>query len=484
MAESNSVRLLQHHLRQAGTLLAARELDSAATHLAAALEIDPMSPAALTLRDRLETLRAQTSLGTAARTVEPAPATPRFVPSGVNAASWLDFEQRIQDRRFRALIETAERAVAAGDGDAARSAVEEARELRPDGGDIVRLTARIALLQMPAAAKARESVLLSRTFRAASLLLVGVTLLMGLDWVRSGSSGRGSVPGAATAAPAVESNADALTVPTPPESIAAAETLGTSGIEAERPSLPSEGLPISVASAPVLTEPRSSPERQAPVASTETPDDFFVPLPTPFPRLPVSNPQVIRGEVPDDYVAPRRDPARDAASVNATSRGATAPTTLASVVRLPAPLAEPLVSSSSQPVPATVAAPAAVPPSAAAVIAPSINTVAEESRVRSVINQYANAYGQLNAAGVRSVWPSVDERALAKAFSDLSAQSVAFDSCEISIIGVVAHASCRGPASYVRKYGSQEPRKETHTVRFDLKREGDMWKIQKAETRK
>jgi hypothetical protein len=195
MAESNSVRLLQHHLRQAGTLLAARQFENASSHVDAALMIDPMSPAALTLRDRVETLRAQASQAEASvPTVEPAASTPRFVPSGVNAASWLDFEHRVQDRRFRALIESAERAVSASDVEAARSALEEARELRPDAADIARISTRIAMLQMPAAARARESVLVSRTFRAAALLLVGVTLLMGLDWVRSAPTARRTVP--------------------------------------------------------------------------------------------------------------------------------------------------------------------------------------------------------------------------------------------------------------------------------------------------
>src|SRR5678815_2112082 len=106
MAESSSVRLLQQHLRQADALLAARQLDSASKHIDAALAIDPASLAALTLRDRMMTLRAQTRPTTPEPTAsaEPATGTPRFVPSGVNAASWLDFEQRIQERRFRALI--------------------------------------------------------------------------------------------------------------------------------------------------------------------------------------------------------------------------------------------------------------------------------------------------------------------------------------------------------------------------------------------
>ena len=60
MAESStSVRLLQHHLRQCGMLLATGQLDAAAAHIDAALAIDPASLAALTLRERLATLRAK-----------------------------------------------------------------------------------------------------------------------------------------------------------------------------------------------------------------------------------------------------------------------------------------------------------------------------------------------------------------------------------------------------------------------------------------
>ena len=162
MAESStSVRLLQHHLRQCGMLLATGQLDSAAAHVDAALAIDPASLAALTLRERLTSLRASNGQPAAdtglwanapnvMRTDGPPVSGARFVPSGVDAASWTDFEQRVQQRRFRALIEAGDRAVAAGDLAGARASLEEARELQPDSLDVSRLsTGRIDLQAEP-----------------------------------------------------------------------------------------------------------------------------------------------------------------------------------------------------------------------------------------------------------------------------------------------------------------------------------------------
>jgi len=114
------------------------------------------------------------------------------------------------------------------------------------------------------------------------------------------------------------------------------------------------------------------------------------------------------------------------------------------------------------------------------VIAPT--AASEDLRINALVSQYASAYGQLNAAAVRSIWPTVDERALAKAFANLSSQSMSFDGCEINVNGSTARALCRGRASYVVKVGSQEKHNEPRTVRFDLRREGDSWKILKAET--
>ena len=82
------------------------------------------------------------------------------------------------------------------------------------------------------------------------------------------------------------------------------------------------------------------------------------------------------------------------------------------------------------------------------------------------------------------MWPTVNERALARAFAGLTSQDVAFDDCEIDVRGARANASCRGRASYVGKIGSGEQRTESRTWRFELRRDGDAWKIENAEARR
>lgn len=108
----------------------------------------------------------------------------------------------------------------------------------------------------------------------------------------------------------------------------------------------------------------------------------------------------------------------------------------------------------------------------------------DETGVAAVLTQYARAYGQLDAGAARAVWPSVDEQALARAFAGLTSQDVAFDDCRIDVQGATANASCRGTASYVGKVGDGAPRTEAQTWRFELRRDGEAWKIENAEARR
>jgi hypothetical protein len=109
---------------------------------------------------------------------------------------------------------------------------------------------------------------------------------------------------------------------------------------------------------------------------------------------------------------------------------------------------------------------------------------ADRVRVEEVLGQYARAYGQLDARAAHAVWPSVDQRALARAFDSLSSQSVSFDTCDIDVRGATANASCRGRASYVGKVGHNQPRSEPRTWHFELQRVGETWKIAHAEARR
>jgi hypothetical protein len=104
--------------------------------------------------------------------------------------------------------------------------------------------------------------------------------------------------------------------------------------------------------------------------------------------------------------------------------------------------------------------------------------------VADVLRRYARAYGALDVQAASEVWPGVDQRALARAFEGLTSQSVSFDDCQIAVHGITANASCRGQASYVGKVGRGEPRTEPRTWRFELRRDGETWKIENAEARR
>ena len=368
----------------------------------------------------------------------------RYVPSGVNAQSWIGFEQRIQERRFRALLDTMNQAIAAGDAIPARIALEEARELRPNAPELAdiedRLTA-IPILKAPATAFLR-----SRALGAVMLLLVGITLLMGIDWIRSTPS---AVPQTAPLAVAPEPlvttptvtvaepvQAPVTIVPPPAaEELAPPATVGTSGLDRAIRSEPAPAI-------------RPQPFRAASAIDT---------------RMTVeSRPQpVLNGETPDDYVFMPPPPAVTRPPVQPAVRPTPPPTSAGQLAAAP-----------------TVAASAAAP------VIPRPEISGDQTRVAAVLSQYARAYGQLDAGAAREVWPSVNERALARAFAGLASQDVAFDDCQIDVIGTRANASCRGKASYVGKIGSGEQRTEARTWRFELRRDGEAWKIENAEARR
>jgi len=140
----------------------------------------------------------------------------------------------------------------------------------------------------------------------------------------------------------------------------------------------------------------------------------------------------------------------------------------------------PAIAANVMPQPVSITAPP--PPAATASAAGStIAPRSDNSRVAQVLNQYARAYGRLDPGAARAVWPTVDERALTRAFASLESQDVSFDRCDIDVKGNLASASCRGTASYVGKVGSRQARTEPRQWNFELKLHGDDWKIEKAQ---
>jgi hypothetical protein len=107
----------------------------------------------------------------------------------------------------------------------------------------------------------------------------------------------------------------------------------------------------------------------------------------------------------------------------------------------------------------------------------------DERAVKLVLESYRMAYNDLNAAGAKAVWPSVDAAMLARAFDQLASQDIDFAACDVAVTGDRARAVCGGSAAYVPKVGSRSLRRDSRQWRFALERAGDRWVIARLETR-
>jgi len=126
------------------------------------------------------------------------------------------------------------------------------------------------------------------------------------------------------------------------------------------------------------------------------------------------------------------------------------------------------------------AIPRAVPDAPSAVVAAPSKREVDTHAIEAVLGRYRNGFNSLSASSVSAVWPTVDEKNLAKAFERIEDQHVSFDSCEIDIGGVAAQANCRGTARYVPRVGSRTPRDEARRWTFNLRRASDGWVIDRV----
>jgi len=455
------VRTVRQHLRRSATLLDEGKIDEALAAVESALALDPQSVAGQALRDRIRTTRP--GGGPAIRPgLEPTPGS--FVPHGVNAASWRGFEQRITERRFKAMLETVNSSIVAGDASAARAALEEARELRPDAEILGDFEARVAAVPVAFAVPAVKPAarIWVRAMGAAALFLIGVSMLLGLEWMRPGDTTTTTVvpapaPAVAPEVPAVAPAQSAQPAPAPdlgPVPIALNEEESVPAIVTPPEPLMRPTGTAGAAPPPAIAARSFAMRESSPPAVERT-----------IERRPADEdqPSGPLGEVADDFVAARSAPpaARDAGPAMVPPTAAADTPVNADARGRPAP-------------------PAATPASAVSI--PS--GVDQQIRVQEVLRRYARAYGQLDVSAARAVWPSVDERALTRAFQNLSSQQVSFDACEIDIRGVIANASCRGQASYSPKVGKREPRTEPRTWQFELHRDGDAWTIENVDMRR
>ena len=133
--------------------------------------------------------------------------------------------------------------------------------------------------------------------------------------------------------------------------------------------------------------------------------------------------------------------------------------------------------------PRPVAAVPATLPRAEEIAAPVMRVPAPETAIQTVLSRYRTAYRDLDAGAARAVWPSVDAKALRKAFDRLERQDLTFDSCQIAVSEVRAVASCRGNASYVPRVGKKDLHDGQRHWEFTLSKVDDLWLIETVSAR-
>lgn len=229
-----------------------------------------------------------------------------------------------------------------------------------------------------------------------------------------------------------------------------------------RATRPSAAAPSAVPAAPARALERPAP-REQPRA---------VPSPSPSPQA----------------SAPGPSPALAASSsVPPVSAESSAPAvSAASVAAVP-------VTGSASPVPAAAAAPSGPPASSAPTVAtrapatPAASSapgLTDETRaVAMVLNRYQQAFSALDANAAHAVWPTVDVKALAKAFGQLDEQTFELEGCNISVAGARAEADCSGNARYIRKVGSRALRVEPRHWHFRLRQADAQWVIDAVDAR-
>jgi hypothetical protein len=104
----------------------------------------------------------------------------------------------------------------------------------------------------------------------------------------------------------------------------------------------------------------------------------------------------------------------------------------------------------------------------------------EEASILQVLRRYERAVARKDPLGAKAVWPSLDDRALARAFNDLQSHSLALEGCGVKVDSGGARAICQGVATYLPKVGRRKPITASHEWTFNLARNGGGWHIESA----
>jgi hypothetical protein len=123
----------------------------------------------------------------------------------------------------------------------------------------------------------------------------------------------------------------------------------------------------------------------------------------------------------------------------------------------------------------------AVTESRTSVAAPDIQK--QTQIVLEVLNRYTRSFETMDVRATKAVYPSVDDRALEKAYRALDGQQVRLSNCGVSFDGPDANARCRGSATYRQKVGSRTVHLRDVEWMFSLSRDDAGWQIVNANAR-
>lgn len=105
----------------------------------------------------------------------------------------------------------------------------------------------------------------------------------------------------------------------------------------------------------------------------------------------------------------------------------------------------------------------------------------ESAAITELLRQYRAAFAALDVSRVTVIWPSVDQKALSRAFGRLEQQFFTFDDCAISVQGSRGEARCSGNARVVPRVGGRSPQYRNGEWHFRLARTEGGWVIEAVE---
>ena len=363
--------------------------------------------------------------------LDPALPPPTHTHPGVSPDSWTQFEQRVRARRFDALVRTAQGALNSGNLALAQHALNEAREIEEHAPAVARLSAEIQ-----SRSGARPGEFVRRAATAFGLLALGIGMVVGLDIWQVSRPTR-------TPAPLADATANAVTTQVALEGqrmSAAAQVPFMAGVRDRRP---------------ISTNPNT-----------------MLPASTAWPGENQARPAAVQGS-------------RPAASARSTILSSSPNEERASIAPMTVAVTpvSPVVAELDANVPG--ASVATLLSDAAAQVAESSepsDAATELRKVAALLQGYARAYAALDITATRRLWPNASERELSRAFETMLSRYVSFDACDINVEGATATASCRGQARYTEKPDVPTTSTGARTWRFDLRRDGETWKIENAES--